>query len=211
MKKESTKEAIAKKKKNTKAICYVSLVILVILLLLPPVLRLLNTSGDGGNKKSKEDKKEGVVLSCEKAEESISSTFLNGEPQSILYKVKGNYSDTSITNPDEEYYPDPIEGADNTETDGVSSSVDSGEVTDNNSIEPTEQPIENSMVNDKPVLTLLRPYSSIEYNEEAGITSFRVYVPDLRDKDFYQSYLKTVESQEAYFKSHNFSCSKTTV
>jgi len=203
------KETLARKKKNTRIICYVSLVVLVILLLLPPALRLFTTSTET----HKVEEKEGIVLSCEKANESINSTFLNGEPQSILYKIKGNYLDEPINNPDEEidYLQDPEDTNidNNVKNNTTDSTLDSNAI-DNDSNVINEQPIEVNL-SDKSVFTLLKPFSSIEYDEATNITSLRITVPNLKNQEIYQNILKSVTDQESYFKSQDFSCSKTTV
>ena len=83
-----------KKKRNNNFVYYLLLVILIILLLLPPGLRLF-----AKNLYVKEEKEKDVVevLACEKHNESLSSTFLNGLPQHLDYKVKGNYTNNDDT------------------------------------------------------------------------------------------------------------------
>lgn len=78
-----------KTKGDNRILCYIGLTILIILLLLPPMLRLF-----GKNLYIKEQvkKDELIILRCNKQNESISSTFLNKEPQYIDYIIKGDYS-----------------------------------------------------------------------------------------------------------------------
>ncbi len=77
-----------KKKKNNNYLYYIGLVILVILLLLPPGLRLF-----ASDLYVEEEEKVDVIkiLSCNKVDESISSSFVNEIPQNIDYKIKGDY------------------------------------------------------------------------------------------------------------------------
>ena len=75
--------------KESRLLCYVGLIFLIVLLLLPPGLRIF---GKDLYKKEEKKKDEVIVLSCTKKDESISSTFLNGEPQNIDYRIKGDYS-----------------------------------------------------------------------------------------------------------------------
>ena len=94
------------KKGNKLFLCYFGLVILIILLLLPICLRLF-----GKNlyeKKENSDEEIIEVLNCNKDNSTINSTFLNGTPQNLLLKIKGdqttiketNKSDTSLTTDD---------------------------------------------------------------------------------------------------------------
>ena len=78
-----------KKKRDFTFLSYICLVFLIILLLLPPILRLF-----GKNLYNKEVKKkdEIVILTCNKKDEGISSTFLNGEPQNLEYRINGDKS-----------------------------------------------------------------------------------------------------------------------
>ena len=85
---ENTKTTINKNRKLKIILCYFSLLVLIVLLLLPPALRMLVNE-----KKEPEVVKAVTILSCERDKESISSTFLNQDPQNILYKLKGNYTE----------------------------------------------------------------------------------------------------------------------
>lgn len=106
---EQVKENITKKKNAKKVLCYFSLVILTILLFLPLAFKIIF-------REEKEEVPVDVVemLSCEKAEESISSSFKNGEPQNILYKVKGDFSNKGEEEMVEEVFPDGEESSSDT-------------------------------------------------------------------------------------------------
>ena len=86
-----------KKNHNYSFLCYFGLIILTFLLFLPPALRIF-----GKDLYVKEEKKkdEIIILNCKKENESINSTFLNGEPKNLEYLIKGNY--TVTTNEEEE-------------------------------------------------------------------------------------------------------------
>ena len=79
-------EDAAKKKKLKRVLCYFGLVFLTILLFVPMIFRMVF-------KEQKKEVKEDVItiLSCQKDDESVRSTFLNDDPQSILYQIRGNY------------------------------------------------------------------------------------------------------------------------
>ena len=94
---KNKKVAVKKNKKMIRRLCYVSLVLLVILLLTPPLLRAFVKEKE----ENPEPPKVVTVLSCEKENESVSSTFLNQDPQNLLYKIKGNYTETKELTPDE--------------------------------------------------------------------------------------------------------------
>ncbi len=79
-----------KKSRDLSILCYISLVILFILLLLPPMLRLFGK--DLYVQKEEKKKDEVIILTCDKQDENINSTFLNGEPQVIEYHIKGDHS-----------------------------------------------------------------------------------------------------------------------
>ena len=83
-----------KNKKDHRILCYIGLVILIILLLLPFLLRIF---GKNLYQKQETKKDEVIVLSCNKQNEMISSTFLNNEPQNIEYRIKGDYSSKDET------------------------------------------------------------------------------------------------------------------
>lgn len=77
---------ISNVKRNT-IICYICLAFLVILLFLPVALRAFIKEKDPAQQKIIE------ILNCNKTDESVSSTFLNGEPRNIHYQIFGNHLD----------------------------------------------------------------------------------------------------------------------
>ena len=83
-----------KKKKNYDGLCYFGLVFLIILLILPVFFRMI-----GKNWYQKEEKKKDIieVLNCTKDKDSIYSTFLNGIPQYLEYKLNGAYSLNTVS------------------------------------------------------------------------------------------------------------------
>ena len=83
---ENAKDIMAKQKKKTRIICYISLVILIILLLLPVSLRIFAKDHVTDDDKPV-SRSEVIVLNCNKADETINSTFSGNQPHNILYKV----------------------------------------------------------------------------------------------------------------------------
>ena len=79
-----------KKNHDFSILCYIGLVILFILLLLPPMLRLFGK--DLYVQKEEKKRDEVIILTCDKQDENINATFLNGDPQIIEYRIKGDYS-----------------------------------------------------------------------------------------------------------------------
>ena len=77
-----------------KVLLYFALVLLVILLLLPLGLRLFAKD----LYKKKEEKVQDVVeiLSCNKLNETVNNSYLNGNPYSISYQIMGNFTGDSI-------------------------------------------------------------------------------------------------------------------
>ena len=182
MTKENAQIIIAKQKKKIRFICYISLFFLVILLFLPPALRIL----------VKEEEPEVVkivtVLTCNKTNESISSTFLNDVPQNILYKITGNYlvnnnSDILETNNADEI---------------TSNQNEVGVVADN----------QNNALGEGSFLELIKPISQISYDDVNNISSFRVNMTSLKELVNYQNDFNTIAAQETYFASLNFTCTK---
>jgi len=186
MKKENTQISIAKKKKQTRIMCYVGLVFLSILLFLPVALRIFVKEEPTDEPKSNVV----VVLNCNKVDESISSSFLNDEPQNISYTLKGDY--TIVSNPDEEI---------------SSSEINASSETQSN---PTPTPfVDNSKlvdVRDESLLEILRPYSSITYDPSDNTTSIRTNVSYLRNNSEYKSYFDNINTQLSYFTSQGFTC-----
>ncbi len=215
MKKENTQAVIAKKKKNIRTTCYVSLVILVILLLLPVFLRKFVSDEE----EEPVVKDVGVVISCNKLDESISSTFLNGLPQNLLYQIKGDY--TTISTPDE---IDETSVENNVNT-GVISNSGAAVIEDSSTMEnDVDMPIDDNNVDDssvdeneidpnkpKTLMDFIRSYSTISYEEAEDITSFRLVVEDLTGVDGYASKFSNIDAQLDYFASQGFSCTQTEV
>ena len=79
-----------KKSHDLSILCYIGLVVLFILPLLPPMLRLFGK--DLYVQKEEKKRDEVTILTCDKQDENINATFLNGDPQVIEYRIKGDYS-----------------------------------------------------------------------------------------------------------------------
>ena len=198
MKTENTKNVIIKNKKRTRIICYISLVVLVILLFIPPAFRAFI------KEKQVEEKKSVVlILSCNKLDESISSTFLNDEPQNLLYKIKG---DKTIT-----IAPDEETGA----TIGVVDNLDDNPPTDDptnqteNQVETIDPNNPNSTDSKESLYEILKPYSVVSYDEESDTTSVRTNMPDLRGYGYYQPLFGTASNQQNLFQNYGFTCTST--
>lgn len=213
MKKENTKEAIAKKKKRIKISCYVSLVVLNILLFLPMLLRTFVPP------EPPKPKDVITVLSCDKDGESISSTFFNGAPQNIMYTVAGNIIDDN--KPDEE--TNELENTKETEDiDNIDSSANTDDTTSNtigntddinNTVdkEETTNPSNNgtqsiNFTKNNYFLNLIKDYASATYNETDDTTEVSVHVPDLKGLEEYGGLFQNYQMQVGYFEGEGFTC-----
>ena len=78
-----------KKTSNNHWLCYVGLVILITLLLAPPLLRWF---GKDLFVEEEIKRDELIILNCNKQNETVRSTFLNGIPKNIEYSITGNHS-----------------------------------------------------------------------------------------------------------------------
>ena len=206
IKKENTKEATTKKKKQIKIICYISLVVLPILLVLPPVLRIFVVE------KEEKKKDEVIIVNCNNENGSINSTFLNGVPQNIRYDVKGNLLENS--NADEAMVNETVTS--NTEISTTeSTTIDENkttETTTDNNIDSsiiTENISGNTM--DKSFVELIIDYAAPSYDESTDITTLSIPVSNLETLPEYQTIFKSVELQERYYASKGFTCSVKTL
>ena len=175
--------AINKNRKLKVILCYFGIVILIILLALPPVFRTVFTE------RKKVETSIVTVLSCEKAGESISSTFLNDVPQNILYIVGGDYS-KGLANPDE---LDPLQ-------------VDEMEITTPDNNEETN----NSEDSYNPLLDKLKPFSEATYDEASDTTSLKIKVESMLNSGDYELIFANIAKQELYYESQGFTCTKKT-
>ena len=175
--------------KRNKTICYISLFFLVILLFLPKALRLFVADVEIIQEKIIE------VLTCNKNNENISSTFLNGVPQNLQYKIAGDY--TVTTNPDElnpMIYPD---------------DVDSTLYPDENVVTQNEQVISPNPSVSNELIDVIRSYSTLDYKIDENVTTIRTEMSNLKNLAFYTNNLSTIDLQNSYFSSVGFTCNKS--
>ena len=92
-------EKQVKKKKRLKKLSYFALVIMIILLILPVAFRIVLKDRNADVVKVEDIV---MILNCNTASESITSTFLNGDPGTLTYKIRGNQlAKIEQNNPDE--------------------------------------------------------------------------------------------------------------
>lgn len=179
-----------KKNYDLSILCYIGLVFLFILLLLPPMLRLFGK--DLYVKKEEEKKKdEVVILTCDKQDENINSTFLNGNPQVLEYRIKGDHS---VSVSDEKAIQDNELG-------------DENDAKEDKTVVKEEN--ETEEVDITSFIELIRPLAKIEYNSDSNVTLFKVKVTDLRELSVYNKIFNSIENQQGYFVNQEFSCQKT--
>ena len=133
-------------------------------------------------KKSEETKKVVELLSCNKSNETISSTFLNSVPQNFQYKVKGNYLETLVPDSQEEI-----------------------EVADENDVNN-----KNDSLNDNELITVIQKYSKVTYDDAKDISTFTIELNKVTDYPTELSNFKSLQSQTDYLKTLGFSCTKNT-
>ena len=203
MEKGTLHELQMKKKKMKHNLCYFGLVVLIILLALPPSLR--SFIKDPEEEKEKEKKKEETqivytTLNCSKGDETISSTFKNEEPQSILYRVKGNLVDNK---PDE------------TDTAAVGT-YDNQNIVDNNT-SSVPQDITDSSGGDTNTFDKLSVYEVLSnvmivtYDENENVSYIKVGYGSLTPNKEYENTFSTISAQEAFFTSKGFTCTQTKI
>lgn len=197
MKKENTQNVIAKNKKRTRIICYISLVFLVILIFIPPLLRLLI--------EEKEEVKVNVVmvLNCNKLDESINSTFLNDKPKNLMYTIKGDLTVTET----------PDESNENDDSSQVTTSLDDNNVTsvDNDNSQNVNNGTSTKLSDEITLYEMLKPYSSVSYDNVEEATVLRSVISDFMVYSEYASFFASIDSQEQLFQSKGFTCTRSTV
>ena len=200
---------LSKKKKQTKVICYISLVVLNILLFLPIVGKIMISEDEDEKPSEKSQPNVVMVLNCNSVDETINSTFLNGNPQNFLYKIKGNLKE--INNPDEEEITSAIDESDEndrtTDNDNIDNNIDENVDSDENQNESSDFIVVN------PDASLYETFSNLSealYDEEENVTSIQMDAYRLAALDIYSSSLETIDKQEVYFKSRGFNCTKAT-
>jgi len=158
---------------------YIALFLLIVLLFLPLGLRIF---GKNLYKENEEVKKVVELLSCNKSNETISSTFLNSIPQNFQYKVKGNYLATILPDSQEE-----IETADKNDM--------------NN---------EKESINENELITVIQKYSKVTYDDGKDISTFTIELNKVTDYPAELSNFKSLQDQTDYLKTLGFSCTKNT-
>ena len=177
----------AKRKKMKHNLCYVGLVILIILLITPPMLRLFVEDKTG----EEVVKKVYIALVCSKEGESISSTFEDGKPQNIMYRIQGNVTNNT---------PDEIDDINNDLKDST--------------IEETPTPSisnANSAIRDTDtVIGVLARFSSFEYNAEENYSELKISYSSFPKTEDYDAVFATISAQENFYTSRGFSCTQNT-
>ena len=168
----------AKRKKMKHNLCYVGLVVLIILLITPPMLRLLV------EEKKEDAKKVYIALVCNKEGESINSTFEDGKPQNIMYRIQGNVTN----NPDE---------VDNAMVDASTST-------------PVPTPnYSNGVIRDTDtVVDVLARFAAFEYNDQQNFSELRVAYSSFPSTEDYTAAFSTINAQEKFYTSRGFSCTQ---
>ena len=205
MEKGTLHELQMKKKKMKHNLCYVGLVVLTIFLLLPVAFRLFIRDPDE-EKTKEEEKKVYISLSCIKGEESISSTFLNDKPQSIMYKVKGNK--VSTNNPDEvdenaEDSTVSVASSDNQ----TSGTMDSNTV-NNNVVEGNNSTSSSVFGDNETVVDVLSKIIPLQYDSNEDVSIIKMNYSYISANPDYNAIFGTIKGQETFFQSRGFSCTQ---
>ena len=226
--KENLQVVKARKKERTKKICIATLVISIILLLLPPVLRILVEPPPPPEKTIVS------VLSCNRGSDSLSSTFLNGDPQYITYIVNG---DQTVEVADINNYADENESGTSTAVAGQSvdanneSSSESGssateqstiesssEATEQSSTDPnnsTTEQTENEtqllsgISTDTKLISVLREYSTLDYSEEEKTTTISTEMSKMKTSEYYTNYFSSLDIQKNLYTELGFICTSS--
>ena len=182
---DTVHDANIKKKQTMHTLCYIGLVVLIILLFLPAALRIFIKEDPNDI----ENKIVYMSLNCNKAEESISSTFADGVPQNIAYTAKGNkLLNPTQKNPDE--YPDDVSTA------PATGQVDN-EVT-NEKVFSDDDTVEDVLLN----------IATYQYDETKDVSKISIDYKFMSTITGYSKVFGTIQDQEAFFTSRGFACSQ---
>ena len=158
---------------------YISLFLLVILLLLPPGLRLF---GKNLYKEKKISKQQDVleILNCTKINETIDTSFLNGNAYNIKYEISGNQVEENEEK--------------NDENEKVTGTDDNENITDTN---------ENKIS----IKDDFKEYAEIKYIEEKNLTEYRIALNTIENvKEKLNNYTKTISEMSSFYEELSFSC-----
>ena len=153
-----------------------------------------------------------MILNCNSSTESITSTFLNGKPGTITYKISGNYySNVESINPDET-----IDGVANNATsttkDGMNNTADSPIDQKIEDITPSSSPSETSsnlIDSSNNLLNIISKYGEFEYDSIENVSIIKINVSSLSDIPEYEAIFSTLENQQSYYNLQGFTCSAT--
>lgn len=170
-----------KKKGNKVFWCYFGLVILILLLILPIGLRLF-----GKDLYEKEIKSKDVVevLNCNKDNATIDSTFLNGVPQNLSLRIKGDYS--------------------------VKEEADDSTASKEETSDAKKDTVDDKVDGEEGLIKYIREYSIVEYSVQDDVTSFKTNMTDLKQLNEYIALFNNLENQQKYYVSQAFYCTVTT-
>ena len=187
------KVTINKNRKGKIALSYITLIILVVLLFLPLIFRITFVE------KVERDEQIVTTLSCVKENESITGTFLNDEPQVVIYNIKGDYQIKTA----EEISENDDENVKNDESNNISLG---DTLLDNN---PASTNTKSTNV-DNELFEKLRELAEPTYNENEDMTTLRINVKDIIQTKDYESIFNNLNNQEKYYTIQGFTCNKKT-
>lgn len=214
-----------KKKARIKKLCYVALVILIILLLMPPAFRLFVKDKNSGEVKEEDVV---IILNCNNSTESITSTFLNGKPGTLTYKIRGNYySKSETTNPDEKTDENnTLTSNDSTINDekNTSSSEETNESTIDNNTNTNETSKEENIPTSSPIaspnstddgektsalLNILSKHGEFQYDSIEDASTIKMPISNLEGIPEYEAIFSSLQNQQGYYELQGFSCTAT--
>ena len=221
--KENLQVVKARKKERTKKICIAALVLSIILLLLPPALRIFVEPPPPPEKTIVS------VLSCNRGSDSLSSTFLNGDPQYITYIVNG---DQTVEVADLDKLADENDSSSSTAVGGQSMDTNNENITDQNTTESSSSTTEQSTTEpnnstteqseienetellsgintDSKLIGVLREYSTLDYSEEEKTTTISTEMSKMKTSEYYTNYFSSLDIQKNLYTKLVFICTSS--
>ena len=203
-----------KKKQRKRALCYFAVTVMIILLLMPPIFRLFVADRNAGIVKEVDII---MVLNCNTSTESITSTFLNGKPGTLTYKIRGNYVlNTTQNNPDE--------AINNNLNESDQALNDSNTLTTTNDSNSLEEKNEQNMPSSSPLVTaqptfnpnnnileIISKHGQFEYDSVEDASFIKINVLNLVGIPEYEAIFSTLENQQSYYNLQGFTCSATQI